>query len=108
MEWDLFNPRPEFNYKYMATNLDVSQLENPNIQVIWEDSAENFTQEKIKSVKQYFYKKYNTTNVNVITKVKTTDDAQQTIDVSVNIMDKNYQRELIKSLLEGKIGRAHV
>ena len=34
MEWDLFNPRPEFNYKYMATNLDVSQLENPNIQVI--------------------------------------------------------------------------
>jgi len=63
---------------------------------------ENFTQERIKSVKQYFYKKYNTTNVNVITKVKNTEETQQTIDVSVNIMDKNYQRELIKSLLESK------
>ena len=101
-EWNLFNPIPEYNYRNMATKLDISQLENPNIQVIWEDSAENFTQERIKSVKQYFYKKYGSTNVNVITKVKTSDDSQQTIDVSVNIMDKNYQRELIKNLLESK------
>jgi DNA repair exonuclease SbcCD ATPase subunit len=86
----------------MATKLDISQLENPNIQVIWEDTAENFTQERIKSVKQYFYKKYGSTNVNVITKVKVTDDTQQTIDVSINIMDKNYLRELIKNLLESK------
>ena len=102
MTWDLFNPLPEFNYNHMTKKLDVSTLDNPNIQVIWEDYAENFTQERIKSVKQYFYKKYKTTNVNVITKVKTTDEGQQTIDVSVNIMDKNYQRELIKSLLEQK------
>lgn len=102
MEWNLFNPYPEFNLKNMSKKLDISSLDNPNIQVIWEDTAENFTQEKIKSVKQYFYKKYNSTNVNVITKVKTTDETQQTVDVSVNIMDKNYQRELIKSLLESK------
>jgi len=102
MEWDLFNPKPDFNYTHMKHKIDVSQLENPYIQVIWEDTPENFTQERIKSVKQYFYKKYNSTNVNVITKVKVTDDAQQTIDVSVNIMDKNYQRELIKSYLEQK------
>lgn len=57
MEWDLFNPKPEFNFKTMATKLDVSVLDNPNIQVIWEDYAENFTQEKIKSVKSYFIKK---------------------------------------------------
>ena len=101
-EWNLFNPNPEYNYNRMATKLDISLLENPNIQVIWEDTAENFTQERIKSVKQYFYKKYGSTNVNVITKVKTTDDSQQTVDVSVNIMDKNYQRELIKGLLESK------
>ena len=101
-EWNLFNPKPEYNYKKMATKLDISQLENPNIQVIWEDTAENFTQERIKSVKQYFYKKYGSTNVNVITKVKVTDDSQQTIDVSINIMDKNYLRELIKNLLEFK------
>lgn len=102
MEWDLFNPKPDFNYEHMSHKLDVSQLENPYIQVIWEDVPENFTQERIKSVKQYFYKKYNTTNVNVITKVKITDETQQTIDVSVNIMDKNYQHELIKSFLESK------
>ena len=102
MKWDLFNPIPEYNYAHMSTKLDISTLENPNIQVIWEDTPDNFTQERIKSVKQYFNKKYNTTNVNVITKVKTTEETQQTIDVAVNIMDKNYQNELIKSLLEGK------
>jgi DNA repair exonuclease SbcCD ATPase subunit len=102
MKWDLFNPKPEFNTKTMAHKLDVSTLDNPYIQVIWEDTAENFTQERIKSVKQYFQKKYASNNINVITKVKTTDDVQQTIDVSVNIMDKNYQRELVRSLVEAK------
>jgi DNA repair exonuclease SbcCD ATPase subunit len=99
---DLFNPPPIFNLKEMQHNLDVDTLDNPYIQVVWEDTPENFTQERIKSAKQYFTKKYNSTNVNVITKVKTTEETQQTIDVSVNIMDKNYQKELIKSLLESK------
>jgi len=102
MKWDLFNPQPEFNYKNMKTNLDISTLDNPYVQVIWEDSPENFTQERIKSIKQYFIKKYASTNINVITKAKTSDEVQQTIDVAVNIMDKNYQNELIKSLLESK------
>ena len=107
MKWDLFNPYPTYNYSNMPTNLDVSTLENPYIQVIWEDSPENFTQERIKSVKQYFMKKYSSTNINVITKVKTSDDdSLQTIDVSVNIMDKNYQKELVKSYLESK-GQDH-
>jgi DNA repair exonuclease SbcCD ATPase subunit len=103
MKWDLFNPPPTYNYTNMATKLDISTLENPYIQVIWEDTPENFTQERIKSVKQYFMKKYASSNINVITKVKTTDDdTQQTVDVSVNIMDKNYQKELIKTYLESK------
>ena len=102
MKWDLFNPIPEFNYKNMTTKLDITTFENPYIQVVWEDTPENFTQERIKSVKQYFQKKYNSTNINVITKVKTTEETQQTIDVSVNIMDKNYQKELIRTLLETK------
>jgi DNA repair exonuclease SbcCD ATPase subunit len=93
---------PKFNYDNMSKKLDLSLLDNPYIQVVWEDSTENFTQEKIKSVKQYFQKKYSSTNINVITKVKVSDDTQQTVDVSVNIMDKNYQKELIKSLLESK------
>jgi len=102
MKWDLFNPLPDFNYKKMPNKIDIESLDNPYVQVIWEDTPENFTQERIKSVKQYFHKKYNSTNINVITKVKTTDETLQTVDVSVNIMDKNYQKELIKSLLESK------
>jgi DNA repair exonuclease SbcCD ATPase subunit len=100
--WDLFNPIPEFNYDNMNNNIDVELLDNPYIQVVWEDTADNFTQERIKSVKQYFQKKYNSTNVNVVTKVKTEENIQQTIDVSVNIMDRNYQIELIRSLLTQK------
>lgn len=100
--WDLFNPIPNFNYTYMLQKIDVETLDNPYIQVVWEDSSENFTQERIKSVKNYFQKKYSSTNVNVITKLKSDDVTQQTVDVSVNIMDKNYQKELIKNLLEQK------
>ena len=99
---DLFNPPKLFDYKTMSKKIKIEEYENPYVQVVWEDTPENFTQERIKSVKQYFTKKYNTTNVNVITKSKQTDDVAQTVDVSFNIMDKNYQRELIKGLLESK------
>ena len=100
--WDLFNPTPEFNYNTMSKKLDIESLDNPYVQVIWEDTPENFTQERLKSVKQYFQKKYVTTNVNVITKVKSTEENQQTVDVSLNILDKNYQRELIRGYLNSK------
>jgi len=100
---DLFNPPIEFRYNYMEIDLKVETLDNPYIQVVWEDIPENFTQERIKSVKQYFGKKYNSTNVNVVTRVKTSDkDDLQTVDVSINISDKNYQASLIKSLLKQK------
>jgi DNA repair exonuclease SbcCD ATPase subunit len=84
--------------------MNLENLDNPYIQVVWEDTAENFTQEKIKSVKQYFQKKYSSTNVNVITKVKTNNAEyeQQTIDVSFNILDKNYQLELVRRFLKSK------
>ena len=86
----------------MTHKLDVSKLENPYVQVVWEDTAENFTQERIKSVRTYFSKKYNSTNINVLTKVKTSSDVKQTVDVSFNIMDRNYQIELMKELLKQK------
>lgn len=83
--------------------LDLRGFENPYIQVVWEDTPENFTQEKIKSVKHYFQKKYNTTNVNIITRSKITEDnAQHNVDISFNILDKNYQQELVKKYLEVK------
>lgn len=100
---DLFNPPKPFNYKIMIDNLDFSKFDNPTIQVVWEDLPENFTQNKLKSVKYYFQKKYNTTNVNVITKVKNVEnDTMQTVDVSMNITDVNYQLELLKNFLKSK------
>ena len=100
---DLFNPPRLYNYNIMIKDLDSSKFENPSIQVVWEDFQENFTQDKIKSVKHYFQKKYNTTNVNVLTKVKNVDqETMQTVDVSVNITDTNYQLDLLKKFLESK------
>jgi hypothetical protein len=99
---DLFNPPVEFNYQIMLKDLDISKMENPYIQVVWEDYAENYRKEKIKSVRHYFQKKYNTTNVNVISKTKTTEEVTHNVDISFNILDKNYQVELIKSYLESK------
>jgi DNA repair exonuclease SbcCD ATPase subunit len=99
---DLFNPPPDYNYNFMIKDIDFNKFDNPYIQVVWEDYPENFTQEKIKSVRHYFQKKYNSTNVNVITKTKSTEVTTQTVDVSFNILDKNYQYELVKSFLENK------
>ena len=100
---DLFNPPKLFNYNIMIKDLDFSKFENPIIQVVWEDLPENFTQDKIKSVKHYFSKKYNTTNVNVLTKAKNVEsETMQSIDVSVNITDTQYQLELITNYLKSK------
>jgi DNA repair exonuclease SbcCD ATPase subunit len=86
----------------MIKDLDITKFENPYVQVVWEDSAENFTQEKIKSVRHYFQKKYQTTNVNVITKTKVSEDTTNNVDISFNILDENYQVGLVKSYLESK------
>jgi len=100
---DLFNPPKLYNYEIMIKDLDFSTFENPIIQVVWEDLPENFTQDKIKSVKHYFSKKYNTTNVNVLTKAKNVEtESMQSIDVSVNITDAQYQLDLITNYLKSK------
>jgi DNA repair exonuclease SbcCD ATPase subunit len=100
---DLFNPPKTFNYNIMIKDLDFSLYENPIIQVVWEDLPENFTQDKIKSVKHYFSKKYNTTNINVLTKAKVVQtEEMQSIDVSMNISDVNYQLDLLKNFIESK------
>jgi len=86
----------------MSNDLNIEKLDNPYIQVVWEDFAENFTQEKIKSVKHYFQKKYLTSNVNIITKTKATQETTHSVDISFNILDSNYQLELVKSYLKSK------
>ena len=99
---DLFDQPPNYNLDNMPQEITVENYDNPYVQVLWEDVSENFTQERIKSVKQYFVKKYSTTNVNIITKTKQSQEVNHTVDVSMNIMDKNYQRELMKGFLEAK------
>ena len=93
----------------MIKDLDFSKFDNPTIQVVWEDLQENFTQDKIKSVKHYFQKKYNTTNVNILTKVRNIEEnVQQTIDVSVNVTDTNYQTDLLKLYLKNNGNENHL
>ncbi len=99
---DLFNQPPPFDLITMVEDIKNIEFDNPYLQVVWEDGAENFTQERIKSVKQYFGKKYSTTNVNIITKTKQSQEVNHTVDVSMNIMDKNYQRELMRGFLVSK------
>ena len=86
----------------MSRKVDLTNVENPYIQVVWEDFAENFTQEKIKSVKHYFQKKYNSNNINVITKTKVSEATNHNVDISFNILDKNYQLTLVESFLSSK------
>ena len=99
---DLFNPPPNFNLKRMSKKINIDKYDNPNVQVVWEDYAENFTQEKIKSVKHYFQKKYHTTSVNIITKTKVGDDVENNVDISFNLLDGNYQVQLINEFLKSK------
>ena len=96
---DLFNPPIEFNYKNIMKEVNFESFENPYIQVVWEDTPENFTTERIKSVKTYFETKYKSKNVNVITKVKTENEDSQSVDVAVNILDENFQKDLINQYL---------
>ena len=89
--------------KVMKTNqidMEEKKWENSNIRVVWEDYPENITQEKVKDIRQYFAKKYSSSNVQVVTKIKNDNKILQTIDVSSNILDANYQNNLIKKMLE--------
>ena len=88
----------------MSKKVDLTNVENPYIQVVWEDFAENFTQEKIKSVKHYFQKKYNSNNINVITKTKVSEATNHNVDISFNILDKNYQLTLVESFKKKNTG----
>ena len=81
----------------------LGELENPYVQVVWEDDSSNFSQERIKSIKEYFQKKYSSQNVNIITKLKTQNqEDQQVTEVALNILDKDQQKNMIRSYLESK------
>jgi DNA repair exonuclease SbcCD ATPase subunit len=80
--------------------LNSKKLENPFIKVTWEDTPENFTQEKIKRLKSYFKKKYNSERVNILTKVNGLNLPNSPQEVTENIIDKEYQKKLVKDFLK--------
>ena len=75
---------------------------NPTIKVTWEDVPENFTKERIRRVKTYFQEKYNSKNIKIITKslVNTGTTKLESLEVSENITDFQYQKKLIKEYLK--------
>ena len=86
----------------MAKKIDLGELENPYVQVVWEDTPDNFTQERIRSVKQYFQKKYSTTNVNVVTKLKNVDEVSYhlyQVELKTRSKSKERSKRDIKDLL---------
>jgi DNA repair exonuclease SbcCD ATPase subunit len=80
--------------------VNKDELNNPFIKVTWEDSPENFTQEKIKRLKSHFKKKYNSERVNVLTRVSGVDTPNNPQEVTENVIDKEYQKRLVKEFLK--------
>ena len=75
---------------------------NPFIKVTWEDVPENFTPEKIRRVKSYFEKKYNSKSIQVITKNLTNVNQTrlESLEASDNILDHQYQKKLMKDFIK--------
>lgn len=76
-------------------------MTNPFIKVEWEDTPENLTQERIKRVKSYFEKKYNSTNIKIVTKVlsNTLNTQLRTLEASDNILDPQHQKNIVKEFV---------
>jgi DNA repair exonuclease SbcCD ATPase subunit len=80
--------------------IDTKELDNPFIKVIWEDTPENFTQEKIKRLKSYFKKKYKSERVNILTRINGLNGPTSAQEVTENVIDTEYQKKLIKEFLK--------
>lgn len=75
---------------------------NPFIKVEWEDTSENLTQERVKRVKEYFKKKYDSDNIKIVTTILSNNSEAKlkSIGLSDNILDVQYQKKLIKEFIE--------
>lgn len=79
----------------------MKKYKNPSIKVVWKDTPENFTPEKLKRVKTYFQNKYGTRNVRVVTENQSMDQTTylKSLEVSDNILDQQYQKTLMKDFI---------
>lgn len=78
------------------------QGENPHIKVTWSDTPEEFTPERVKRIKEYFKKKYNTRDVKILTKIvsEKSDTKLKSLEVSDSILDPNYQKTLMNDFIK--------
>lgn len=74
----------------------------PYIKVTWTDVPEAFTKERIRRIKKYFQEKYHARQVILKTNpVVNKDDIKlESLDVTDNILDKNYQKRLMEDFIK--------
>ena len=74
-----------------------------SVRVVWEDSPENYTKDRVKRIEQYISQKYSVDKVQVIFKPKKVDTSHGEVEMSIadNVMDTTYQRKLFKEWLDG-------
>lgn len=85
--------------------------QNSKFKIYWDDRPENYSKEAKTKIKNYFANKYgvNKSNINVIYRPVKVNSKGETIEITgaglENIMDVNYQRALMKELIErdGKV-----
>lgn len=82
----------------MGTDTIVKIPKKARVRIIWEDSPENYTQERQKRVAKYMAEKYGVDNVQVIFKPKKITQDGEEIEMSItdNLMDTEYQTKLFK------------
>ena len=85
------------------TKEKVSIPAKASVRVMWEDTPENYTKDRVKRIEQYIAEKYNVSKVQVIFKPKKQDTEHGQVEMSIadNVMDTTYQRKLFKEWLEG-------
>lgn len=75
---------------------------NPYIKIVWEDTPENFTNEKMSRLKTYFSQKYNTKYIKIVQKsiINDNDVRLNSLEASDKVMDPNFQKNLIKDFIK--------
>ena len=86
----------------LMEEVKISVPKKAKIRIIWEDNAENYTQERSKRIGKYITEKYGNSNVQVIFKPKKilTEDGDVEMSVSDSVMDTNYQKKLFKKWIK--------
>lgn len=80
----------------------IEKYTNPYIKVVWEDTPENFTKEKMGRIKTYFGQKYNSRHIKIVTKsiINENDVKLNSLEASDKVMDPEFQKSLIKDFIK--------